>query len=198
MFTGLIRDIGTVSRADHSPDGSVFTIQTGLDLETIPLGASIACSGCCLTMTEKAKGHFTVEASQETLSLTNLGSWETGTRLNLEPSLKLSDELGGHFVFGHIDGKASIDRLEQAGNAFSIDLSVSDDLSKFIAKKGSVALDGISLTVNEVSEKGFSVTIIPHTWENTTLQFNREGDLLHFEADMLARYVVRYQEGIRG
>lgn len=190
MFTGLIQDIGTVRAIDKKGDWRIV-IACGLDMEALVIGASVCCSGCCLTVVEKGRDWFAVEVSAETLSKTNIKNWEEGTKVNLEPSLKMGDELGGHFVFGHVDGLARLEKVEQEGNSYRLTVSVPQSLSKFIASKGSVALNGVSLTVNEVEANTFEVNIIPHTWEKTILQNAREGDDLNIEIDMLARYVAR-------
>ena len=194
MFTGIISDIGLiVDVVDHGVDKS-FVIRTGFDVARIEIGASIACSGCCLTVVTKDGTDFTVDVSAETLSKTNLGSWEKGTQINLEQSLKLGDELGGHIVSGHVDGLAVLESVTPEGESRRLVLSVPDEFSKFIAPKGSIALDGVSLTVNEVDNNHFGVNIIPHTWDVTTIGQRQAGDHLNFEVDMLARYVARMHD----
>lgn len=192
MFTGLIQDIGRVKRVERQDNGLKLTIAANaLNLSGEKIGASICCSGCCLTATQISDNEFCVEVSAETLSKTHIGDWVEGAAVNLEPSLRLGDELGGHFVFGHIDGLAILSDLKQDGESFRLTITPPSDLMKFIAPKGSVTLDGISLTVNEVGEQSFGVNIIPHTWEQTTLQHRKTGDKIHIEIDMLARYVER-------
>ncbi len=200
MFTGIITDIGQVrtveARGDKSADRR-FVLATKFNTTGIDLGASIACNGCCLTVTEKGKGGqvagdwFAVEASNETLSLTTLGSWQAGTPVNLERSLKLGDELGGHLVYGHVDGVARIvERTPEAGSVrFTIETP--DALASYIAGKGSVALDGVSLTVNQVEGRRFGVNIISHTQAETTFGGIQTGAEVNLEVDMLARYVAR-------
>jgi len=190
MFTGLIQDIGRVRSIQRDGDWRIV-IETGMDMDAVALGASIACSGCCLTVVEKDDGCFAVDVSAESLSKTIIQNWEEGTGVNIEPSLKLGDELGGHIVSGHVDALATLDTIKQDGDSWRLGISVPEALAKFIASKGSVSLDGISLTVNEVNENSFGVNIIPHTWEHTTLSTRKEGDKLNIEIDMLARYVVR-------
>jgi riboflavin synthase len=194
MFTGIISDIGLiVDVVDHGVDKS-FVIRTGFDVARIEIGASIACSGCCLTVVTKDGTDFTVDVSAETLSKTNLESWEKGTQINLEQSLKLGDELGGHIVSGHVDGLAVLESVTPEGESRRLVFSVPDEFSKFIAPKGSIALDGVSLTVNEVDNNHFGVNIIPHTWDVTTIGQRQAGDHLNFEVDMLARYVARMHD----
>ncbi len=204
MFTGLVQDIGTVRSVERRGDTRIV-IETALDLSQTPVGASVCCSGVCLTVVQKGANWFSVDVSQETLSRSGVGLWITGTRVNLEPSLKLGDELGGHFVFGHVDGQALIKDINAFGNSFIFYVTQykegesgggensggGDSLLRFIAEKGSVTLDGVSLTVNEVRGEVFTVNIIPHTFENTTLGFVKRGDKLNMEIDMLARYVAR-------
>ena len=191
MFTGIITDVGRVTSVDETRGDKRFIIQTAFDMEQVPMGASIACSGCCLTVVEKTANSFTVDVSAESLSKTNLGEWKEGSLVNLEQSLKLGDELGGHIVSGHVDGLAKLESVSQEGDSHRLVFSVPDDFAKFIAPKGSVALDGISLTVNEVDGNKFGVNIIPHTWDVTTMGQRKEGDVLNFEVDTIARYVAR-------
>lgn len=190
MFTGLIQDIGRVRSVDKDGDWHIV-IETSMDMARHEIGASIACSGCCLTVTEKGEGWFGVDVSAETLSKTSIELWGEGTRVNLEPSLRLGDELGGHIVSGHVDGLATLIDLQPEQDSWRLQIQVPHDLSKFIAAKGSVALDGISLTVNAVEGDVFGVNIIPHTWERTSLSERKIGDALNLEIDMLARYVAR-------
>lgn len=191
MFTGLIQDIGEIINIDRRGDDVGLKIQTGFDMGAIDIGASICCSGCCLTVVEKGDDWFSVDVSAESLAKTTIGQWDAGTYINLESSLKLGDELGGHFVFGHVDAKAQIESMHQDGDSWRITIQVPEDYKKYIASKGSVAIDGISLTVNEVNDASFGVNIIPHTWEKTTLSNRKPGDLVNLEIDMLARYVAR-------
>ncbi|MGQ0528191.1 MAG: riboflavin synthase [Alphaproteobacteria bacterium] len=190
MFTGLIQDIGTVRSIDKSGDW-LIRIATAIDLARLRIGASVACSGICLTIVGKDYDWFAVEVSDETLSRTAIGSWKEGTKLNLEPSLKMGQELGGHFVFGHVDGLAEITAITPQGGSHVITLKAPPEFARFLAPKGSVSIDGISLTINDVAKNSFTVNIIPHTWANTTLGLKRPGDPVHLEIDMLARYVAR-------
>ncbi len=194
MFTGIVQSIGTVRRVDRMRGDLRFEIETDLDLGKHSLGASICCSGCCLTMIEKAQRSFFVDVSAETLSKTVLGEWSEGTRVNLEPSLKIGDELGGHFVFGHVDAVTQINEITAEGDSHRLKIALKKSLAPYLAPKGSVAIDGISLTVNEVEREYFGVNIIPHTWEKTTLGKKKAGDRLNLEIDMLARYVARALE----
>ena len=197
MFTGLIQDIGRVRSISKDGDWRIV-IETGLDLSGVEIGASIACSGCCLTVVEKADNSFGVDVSAESLFKTGIGKWQDGTPVNLEPSLKLGDELGGHIVSGHVDGQAELIEIKEDGDSFRLKFKAPDGLAAFIAPKGSIALDGISLTVNEVEGNVFGVNIIPHTWVHTSLSTKKEGDYLNIEIDMLARYVARQLEERKG
>lgn len=192
MFTGIVTDIGVVTKvADHDSRQRVFTIKTSFDEKDYIPGASVACGGVCLTVMECGGGQFTVLASLETLSKTNLGKWGVGTRVNLEPSLRLGDTMGGHMVFGHVDGLAYLEDKRQEGESWRLKLRVPSGLSRYIVSKGSVSLDGVSLTINEVSGDRFGVNIIPYTWAHTTIADREPGDDLNLEIDMLARYVAR-------
>lgn len=191
MFTGLITDIGTVIDVDMSGGDNVYKIRTSYEMAKVPMGASIACDGCCLTVTEKGADWFAVAVSAESLSKTTLESWAEGTKINLETSLCMGDELGGHLVSGHVDGVATLVDLKPEGDSHRLIIEVPEELAHFIAPKGSVALNGISLTVNEVNGRRFGVNIIPHTWDVTTMGQIAAGDRLNLEVDMLARYVAR-------
>jgi riboflavin synthase len=160
-------------------------------MTNVPMGASIACSGCCLTVISKTQHSFSVDVSAESLSKTNLGSWVKGTKINLESSLKFGDELGGHLVSGHVDGLADMVSISPDGDSYRLKIRAPQNLKHFIAPKGSVALNGISLTVNEVEDDIFGINIIPHTWDVTTMGQAKVGDKINMEVDMLARYVAR-------
>ncbi len=191
MFTGIITHIGEIARIDKNRgDWRVF-IRTTMNTGDVAMGASIACSGCCLTVVDKDKDWLAFDVSGETLSKTIIGSWDVGTRINLERSLKLGDELGGHIVSGHVDGLALIQSITPDGDSHRLKIEVPPELALYVAPKGSVALDGISLTVNEVDGPVFGVNIIPHTWTHTTLADRKPGSALNMEVDMLARYVAR-------
>jgi riboflavin synthase len=190
MFTGIITDIGRVRTIEAGGDPR-FVIETRHDAAKIALGASIACSGVCLTVTETGFDWFKVQVSAETLNLTTLGRWRAGTAINLELALKAGDELGGHIVSGHVDGVGRI--VGRAGENDSIRylIEVPVGLERFIARKGSITIDGVSLTVNEVEANRFGVNIIPHTQSQTTFGTAAIGDPVNLEIDMLARYVAR-------
>jgi riboflavin synthase len=196
MFTGIVTDVGEILAM--TPGGQSgdrrFTIRTRHDIKPVPMGASIACSGCCLTVIEKGADTFTVEASGETLAKTHLGDWTVGRKINLELSLKLGDELGGHLVYGHVDGVGKIVSMTPEGGSVRFVFEASPELARFIASKGSVAVDGISLTVNEVDANRFGVNIISHTQAVTTLGQAKAGQRVNLEVDMLARYVQRLLE----
>ncbi len=193
MFTGIVTDIGEISSVEKRGD-TRFTIATTYDTKSIAIGASIACAGCCLTVIEVAEGKFLVEASMETLSKTTLKNWKIGTRINLERAVKVGDELGGHIVSGHVDGLGEILSITPEGDSKRFRFNASKDIARFIAPKGSVTLDGTSLTVNEVEGSTFGVNIIPHTQAATTWGHARVGDAVNIEIDMLARYVARLAE----
>lgn len=191
MFTGIITHIGTVARVDANEKDRRIFIQNSMDLNRIMIGASVSCSGCCLTVVDKGADWMAFDVSAETLSKTVVGSWQAGTRINLEASMRVGDEIGGHLVSGHVDGLARIQSITPEGSSHRLAIEVPDHLALYMAPKGSVALDGISLTVNEVDGAVFGVNIIPHTWMQTTLGEKKEGDALNMEVDLLARYVAR-------
>ncbi len=192
MFTGIITAIGTVEDIITKPDGDIrLGITTPWDCTAIPPGASIACSGVCLTAVSASGMRFDADVSAETLAVTTLGAAKKGTRLNLERALAMGDELGGHIVSGHVDGVATIVSIEPDGDGHKLRIEAPEHLAPLIAQKGSVAVDGISLTVNNVDHCHFEVMIIPHTWDHTTLADREPGDKINLEADMLARYVSR-------
>lgn len=191
MFTGIITAMGTIECVDDTRGDKRFVIKTPWDMDFVPLGASIACSGCCLTVVDKTARSFTVDVSKETLDCTTLGDWTEGSRINLESSLRFGDELGGHLVSGHVDGLAVIESIAPDGDSHRLKIRVPQSLKRYIASKGSVALDGVSLTINEVEDDVFGVNIIPHTWQVTTFGQKKAGDRLNMEVDMLARYVAR-------
>jgi riboflavin synthase len=190
MFTGIITDLGRV-RAIATGAMTRLEIETAFPAEGIALGASIACNGCCLSVVERGPGWFAVEASTETLSRTTLGSWRIGTPVNLERPLKLGDELGGHLVQGHVDGVGTLVGRRPDGGSVRLSFEAPKDLARYIASKGSVAVDGVSLTVNEVEGVHFGVNIIPITQEMTNLGRLAEGMRVNLEIDLLARYVAR-------
>ncbi|MEL6661391.1 MAG: riboflavin synthase [Pseudomonadota bacterium] len=196
MFTGLVTDVGTVRKAEDRNGLRRFEVESGYPLANIDMGASILHSGVCLTVVDKGEGvrgaWFAVEAVPETLSKTVLGTWGDGTRVNLEQSLKLGDELGGHFVFGHVDGVGEVVSVEPEGQSWRLTIRPPADIARYFATKGSAAINGVSLTVAAALENGdFQLAIIPHTWEVTTLSDLKPGDKVNLEIDMLARYVAR-------
>jgi riboflavin synthase len=191
MFTGIIQDIGTITDIAKNGDWLLSIKTDKLPLATTALGASIACSGICLTVISKTENSFQVQASAETLSKTTIMHWKSGTRINLEPALRMGDELGGHLVTGHIDGVAFVTSKRKEGDSLRLQFEVPHELSRFLAPKGSATLDGTSLTVNEVNGAVFGVNIIPHTQTETTLGALAIGDAVNFEVDMIARYIER-------
>jgi riboflavin synthase len=199
MFTGIVTDVGDVLSVEPRAEGlRRLKIACTYAREGIALGASIACSGVCLTVTATGEGNartwFTVDAAAETLAMTTARDWTAGTRLNLERALKIGDELGGHIVAGHADGVAELVSREDLPDMARLTLRAPADLMRFVAQKGSVTLDGVSLTVNETTRDMFSVLIIPHTLAVTTLGERRAGDRLNLEIDLMARYAARLLE----
>jgi riboflavin synthase len=195
MFTGIVTDIGDVVAIDERGEGlRRLTIACRYDPASIAIGASICCSGVCMTAVATGKNTFSVDAAAETLKVTTVGRWRTGTRVNLERSLKMGDELGGHLVSGHVDGLAELVNREDLIEMARLTLRVPTLLARFIAQKGSVALDGVSLTVNDVEADTFSVLIIPHTLAVTTLGALKTDDPLNLEVDVMARYAARLME----
>ncbi len=194
MFTGIITDIGKVRAIKDTNRDRRFEIETAYDLTTIDIGASIAHSGCCLTVVEKGEGWFAVEVSGESLSLTTLDQWAVGGRINLERATKVGDELGGHIVSGHVDGLGEVVSVTVEGGSHRVKVRVPRPLHRYIAPKGSIAVEGVSLTVNEVEDDVFGVNIIPHTWDVTTLGQIVAGAKVNLEIDVLARYAARWQE----
>ncbi len=194
MFTGIITDQGRV-RSITKPGDTLIEIETSYDVAGIAIGASIACSGPCLTVVKRGvtdgQGWFAVEASAETLSRTTIGDWKVGAPVNLERALKVGDELGGHIVTGHVDGVGKIVALRQEGQSWRFSFQAPSELMRYIAQKGSICVEGISLTVNEVEGDVFGVNLIPHTFEHTTLGRMTTGQSVNLEIDALARYVER-------
>lgn len=199
MFTGIVTDVGEVIAVEERGEGlRRLTIACAYDPESIDIGASICCGGVCMTAVATgmhgARGAFTIDAAAETLRLTSVGSWRRGTRINLERSLRMGDELGGHLVSGHVDGLADLVTRDDLTDMARFKLWVPAPLARFVAHKGSVALDGVSLTVNDVADNTFSVLIIPHTLRVTTLGTLRAGDQVNLEVDVMARYAARLLE----
>lgn len=197
MFTGIITDVGRVASVSGSGD-TRFEIETVYEPDSVDLGASIACSGVCLTVIEKGtrddKHWFAVEASKETLDVTTAGDWQTGHSLNLERALKLGDELGGHIVSGHVDALAEIVNIRPEGDSKRFTFRAPKDIMRFVAPKGSITLDGTSLTVNEVEGDTFGVNLISHTQSVTSWGASSAGDRVNLEIDVLARYVARLKD----
>ncbi len=193
MFTGIVTDLGAVRSVEKRGD-SRFLIATGYDMEGVAIGASIACSGACLTVVDKGPDWFATDVSAETLARTTLGDWGPGTRVNLERPLRAGDELGGHIVLGHVDGVGKIAGREPVGDSVRLEIAAPDSLARFIAEKGSIAVDGIALTVNRVAGARFEVNVIPHTLACTTLGAAALGARVNLEVDVLARYVARLNE----
>lgn len=195
MFTGIITDVGVIAQKRFEGEGVRFRIQSRYDASSIDLGASIACGGPCLTVVDRGEGDggawFEVDVSPETLDKTTAGQWEVGSHLNLERSLRMGDELGGHMVTGHIDGLAKVTTRAAEGDYVRFGFSMSQTLSKYVATKGSVALDGTSLTVNDVGDAEFSVMLIPHSLQVTTWGDTKPGDHVNMEVDLMARYAER-------
>ena len=198
MFTGIVTDIGRVREVRETDRDRRYEIETAWNTDGIDLGASISNAGCCLTVTEKGHdsrgGWFAVEVSNETLSKTTLGGWKTGDGVNLERAAKLGDEMGGHVVSGHVDGLGRVVSITPEGGSHRIEVEAPAPLHRYIAAKGSITVDGVSLTVNAVEGQVFSLNIIPHTWDVTTLGRLKVGDPVNLEIDMLARYLARWQE----
>ncbi|MBM3564612.1 MAG: riboflavin synthase [Alphaproteobacteria bacterium] len=193
MFTGIITDLGRVRTI--KPEGDArFEFETGLNMADMAIGASVCCSGTCLTVIDKGPGWFAAKVSAETLAKTTLGNWRTGQPVNFERALKAGDELGGHIVTGHVDGVAYLTDKREEGESIRMVFEVPAHLSRFIAAKGSVALDGVSLTVNQVEGRQFGVNLIPHTRRMTTLGGVVAGGAVNLEIDPLARYVARLLE----
>jgi len=197
MFTGIITDIGTVRSAEQRGDLRLV-IGCHFEMETVAIGASISCSGVCLTVVDKGPDWFAVDLSHETVSRTAQDAWTASTPLNLERALKVGDELGGHIVTGHVDGIGEVIGVCPDGDSHKIGIRVPADLAAYVAPKGSITIDGVSLTVNEVrdadGETHFSVNLIPHTWQVTTLNRLAPGTTVNLEIDVLARYLSRMKD----
>lgn len=190
MFTGIVTDVGRVRSIERRGDTRI-EIATAYDMGGVAIGASICCGGACMTVIEKGDGWFAFEVSDESMSRTSIGGWAEGTEVNLERSLRMGDEMGGHVVTGHVDGLAVMESVEPIGDSHRIQVLAPDGLEGLVAEKGSVALDGVSLTVNGVQGRRFWINLIPHTWAHTTFRNRRPGDVLNMEVDPLARYVAR-------
>lgn len=194
MFTGIITDVGRVRRVEPTARDRRYEIVTAYDTATVALGASIACAGCCLTVVETGPDWFAVEVSGETLARTTLGDWVEGTAVNLERAARVGDELGGHLVSGHVDGVGETLSVEPEGGSWRVGFRAPRPLHRLIAPKGSITVDGVSLTVNAVEDDLFEVNLIPHTREVTTLGDLGPGSRVNLEIDLLARYLARWNE----
>ena len=194
MFTGIVTDVGRVRAVQQTDRDVRFEIETGFDTASIDIGASISHAGVCLTVVETGPGWFAVEVSGETLGTTTLGGWREGRRINLERAARVGDELGGHIVSGHVDGVGEVVSVAAEGGSHRVRVRVPRPLHRFIAPKGSVTLEGVSLTVNEVEDDILGVNLIPHTWDVTTLGELAPGARVNLEIDMLARYLARWRE----
>ena len=194
MFTGIVTDIGTLESVEQLPQGRRFTITTNYDTSTIDIGASIAHEGVCLTVVSKTDTTFDVEAWEEALRLTTAGTWTMGQKINLERALKVGDELGGHIVSGHVDGMAEVVKVQHEGEATRYTIRAPESLARFIAPKGSITLNGTSLTVNAVNGNDFDVLLIRHSQEVTTWGQTKLGDMMNIEIDTMARYAARLTE----
>ena len=194
MFTGIVTDVGRVRSVRETNRDRRYEIETGYDVAGIDMGASISHAGCCLTVVEKGDTWFAVEVSGETLSKTTLGAWEEGHPVNLERAARLGDEMGGHVVSGHVDGVGEVISVTSEGGSHRVLIRVPRPIHRYIAPKGSIAVEGVSLTVNEVEDDVFGINLIPHTWDVTTLGRLTAGSKVNLEIDMLARYLARWQE----
>jgi riboflavin synthase len=194
MFTGIVTDVGRVRAVAQTNRDVRFEIETSYDVDTLDIGASVSHSGCCLTIVDKAAGWFAVEVSNETLSLTTLADWQVGRPVNLERAAKVGDELGGHIVSGHVDGVGEVVSITSEGGSHRVQIRAPRPLHRYIAAKGSIAMDGVSLTVNSIEDDVFGVNLIPHTWDVTTLGRLAVGSRVNLEIDMLARYLARWRE----
>ena len=192
MFTGLIEDVGEIRRMQGGEQSAILTVETNLPLQTMQRGASIAVNGTCLTIVKKSRGTFTVDVSPETLKRTSLQNLTTGSLVNLERPMQLQDRLGGHLVTGHVDGLGVVESVVHKGEFVFFSFAVPSRIGLLLVGKGSVAVDGISLTVNECSPRRFSVAIIPYTLKHTNLRACRVGDKVNIEADLIGKYVYKF------
>ncbi len=194
MFTGIVTDVGRVRAVRDTDRDRRFEVETAYDTASLDIGASVSHAGCCLTVVDKGPGWIAVEVSGETLSRTTLGDWIEGRRVNLERAARLGDELGGHIVSGHVDGVGQVLSVETEGGSRRVRIRAPRPLHRHVAEKGSITVEGVSLTVNEVEDDVFGVNLIPHTWEVTTLGELTAGGRVNLEIDMLARYLARWRE----
>lgn len=196
MFTGIITHFGHIEGLEKREGLTRLWVRPDFDMADLMIGASVAHNGVCLTVVEKTAQAYGVDVGPETLKVTKIGGWQVGQKINLERALKMGDELGGHMVSGHVDGLATLLGICPEGDCYRLGFQVPEPLHRFIAPKGSVALDGVSLTVNQVKDRDFSVSIIPHTWSHTTLGALKQGDTVNIEIDLMARYAARYHETV--
>lgn len=194
MFTGIVTDVGRLRSVKETNRDVRFEVETSFDTATLDIGASVSHAGCCLTVVDKGPGWFAVEVSGETLSLTTLSDWKEGHPINLERAARVGDELGGHIVSGHVDGVGEVLSIESEGGSHRVRIRVPKPLHRHIAAKGSITVEGVSLTVNEVEDDVFGVNLIPHTWDVTSLGGLKVGSRVNLEIDMLARYLARWRE----
>jgi riboflavin synthase len=198
MFTGIIEDLGTINRISRKGEDALLIVDTSINLDDISIGDSISVSGACLTVTEKGNKRFSADVSAETLARTNLKSLKTGDKVNLEKSLRLNSFLGGHLVLGHVDGIGKIEERVTKVNSIQFGFEIDAELGRYIVEKGSIAVDGISLTVNRCEKNMFYVNIIPHTARNTTLGFRKVADLVNIETDIIGKYVEKFLNPSKG
>lgn len=195
MFTGIIETMGTVAGVRPAAAGSRMEIRSDMDMRSTKIGDSIAVNGACLTAVEIAGSAFAVDVSPETLTRSTLGDAKAGTRVNLERAMRLSDRLDGHLVSGHIDGRGTITYIKKLGGILVVGVAVAEALTRYMIKKGSVAVDGISLTINDCDKQGFEVTVIPHTGDITTIGRKKPGDRVNIETDIIGKYVEKFVTG---
>ena len=203
MFTGIINHVGAIEKINYIDDWEIcISINNDLNINVLShdksliVGASIACSGICLTVKKIEDNCLFFDLSNETASKTNFLNWTVGSLVNIERSLKVGDEIGGHFVYGHVDATANISKIEKIQGSYKLTLVIENSLSKFLASKGSVTIDGVSLTVNEVEQNIFCVNIIPFTWSHTCFSSYKEGSIVNVEVDILARYLARLNANV--
>jgi riboflavin synthase len=198
MFTGIITALGSIRRVTRKGADALLDVDASMPLEDIRIGDSIAINGACLTVTQKAEGHFTADVSAETLSRTNIGALKAGDRVNLEKALRLNDFVGGHLVLGHVDGQGKIQEKTGRANSIIFGIEMPEGLVRYIVEKGSIAVDGVSLTVNRCEKNRFYVNMIPHTAQVTTLGFKKVGDIVNIETDIIGKYVERFLQPRKG
>jgi riboflavin synthase len=198
MFTGIIAAMGSIRRVTRKGEDALLEVEGAMPLEDIRIGDSIAVNGACLTVTNKADRHFTADVSAETLSRTNLGFLRAGDRVNLEKALRFNDFLGGHLVLGHVDGQGKLREKASKTNSIIFGIEIPEGLMRYIVEKGSVAVDGVSLTVNRCEKNKFYVNMIPHTAQVTTLGFKKAGDAVNIETDIIGKYVERFMQPRKG